>query len=146
MDQDEDGKDAGRELERREMLFKARMPATVPKDHEIGKDELVRGASTARYEAYELKLEDLSDIKSTPHILERSSRRKSGGDADGDVEMGGMDQTLQLSVPNIQRTRRELGEEIMDLMDDGLQGLEEFDKVAKQVVDKLKKSLLEKKK
>jgi len=138
MDEDEESTEAGKALEGREMLFKASVSAIVPKDHEIGKDDLVKGENVAKYEEYEVKIEDLSDVKIPPRSLEPLMQRNRRGDADGDVEMGGMHLTSRSLEPYTRRTRKELGVETMDLIEKGIQELEEFDALAKQELIRLK--------
>ena len=137
MDDDEEPKDSGKVPGAREMLLKANVSATIPKDHEIAKDDLVKGDSVAKYEQYEVKIEELSD-SNIGSLLSSAPSRSKEGDADGDVEMGGMDPTSRPPENVIPRTRRELNEEIIGLVDKGVHELEEFDKIAKKDIEKLK--------
>jgi len=141
-DDDDRTKDADKTSWGQDMLFKASIPASIPRDLESGKDDLAKGSKVARYQDYETKIEDLSDIETSPRMLELSSRPNRVIDTDGDVEMGGIDQTHPPPNHDLP-TRQKLSEEIMGLVDQGLQELDEFDKVAKQDIDKLQ-VLLEK--
>lgn len=129
-----------------DVMFRAHVSAMIPKEEDVGKDGALNPQIAARYENYEVKMESLLDISPRSPKAGLSPRKKEADvDFDGDFEMGGMGGDSPGSEIRVPRTREELRQEMMDLVEEGLRELEVYDGDSQQELDKLKGWLKKKK-